>query len=175
MEKNHFYGIRELHPLEYFHEDYEKVKIISSFHNCLSVILDLEIDLCFGLFNDLPLHKDCTTMLAFRIAINRFRAWWVLTRRWMVFAALLRTSALLASNSAIWPALKNTFVLPIWRLHVQQSDSSYGLDKQASRICMMTWLYIIKAWITCWKILLNQLKQDLTWEHQFLHLVDCNS
>lgn len=45
--------------------------------------------------------------------MNRFWAWWVRIRLWIFLAAVLSTSALLASSSAIWPALKNTFVLPI--------------------------------------------------------------
>lgn len=76
----------------------------------------------FGIknFDGSPLHRDCKTMVASRKAINRLRAIWVRIRRWIVFAALLSTSALRASNSAIWPALKKILVLPICKINLKE-------------------------------------------------------
>lgn len=46
--------------------------------------------------------------------MNSFLVRCVFIRLWISRAALANTSALRASSSAIWPALRNTFVFPIW-------------------------------------------------------------
>lgn len=61
-----------------------------------------------------PLHIAWTHTDAFLKERNFFRMICVRIFPWIVFAAALRTSVLLASNSAIWPALRKTFVFPIW-------------------------------------------------------------
>lgn len=62
----------------------------------------------------IPLQSFCIFMDAFRRIINSFLVRWVRICLWMRLTAWARTSALLASNSAICPALRNTLVFPIW-------------------------------------------------------------
>jgi len=61
----------------------------------------------------LPLTKDCKQTDVSRSTRNCSRATWVRYWLWTPLAALFRISVLLASSSAIWPALRNTLVLPI--------------------------------------------------------------
>ena len=63
---------------------------------------------------EIPLQNFWDWTEAFRKLTNSFRIRCVFIRLWISRAALANTSALRASNSAIWPALKNTFVFPIW-------------------------------------------------------------
>lgn len=66
----------------------------------------------------LPLQYACTEIEAFLVFTYSLRAINVLKRPWMCRAALSKTSARRISNMAIWPALRNTFVLPSY--HVKQ-------------------------------------------------------
>lgn len=78
---------------------------------------------------NLPLTKDCKQTDALRSIRNCSRATWVRNWLWTPLAAAFRTSVLLASNSAIWPALRNTLVLPIcWSENMLQMLK--GLNEQ---------------------------------------------
>lgn len=79
---------------------------------------------------EIPLQNFWDWTEAFRKLTNSFRIRCVFIRLWISRAALANTSALRASNSAIWPALKNTFVFPIWYKRSQvRSYKKYMLYK----------------------------------------------
>jgi hypothetical protein len=63
---------------------------------------------------EIPLQNFWDLTEALRKLMNSFRIRCVFIRLWISRAALTNTSARRASSSAIWPALKNTFVFPIW-------------------------------------------------------------
>jgi len=71
-----------------------------------------------------PRKLDCKLIAARRNSMNSFRAIWVRVCLWMILAAFPRTSDLLASNSAIWPALRKTFVFPICLNHQKSCMTS---------------------------------------------------
>lgn len=76
---------------------------------CLIIVRKKLIEFPRGIL----LHNVCIKMAVVRKARKCWREIWVLIFLWIVLAALLSFSALRASNSAIWPALKKTLVFPI--------------------------------------------------------------
>jgi len=75
----------------------------------------------------LPLHADWICIADRRSVIKLLRDKYDRTFLWIMLADLPKTSLLRASNSAIWPALRNTLVLPIckgkWNVMVAQKPS----------------------------------------------------
>jgi hypothetical protein len=67
-----------------------------------------------------PLRKDCSCVADLLRTTNCFLAIYVHICLCIILAALPNTSALRASKSAICPALRNTFVFPIWKSSIVQ-------------------------------------------------------
>lgn len=75
-----------------------------------------------------PLQIDCRNTEDFCNAIYVFWLKRVLACFWITVAELLSSFALRASNSAIWPALRNIFVSPICKIS-QITKSSVNIEK----------------------------------------------
>lgn len=91
----------------------------------------------FEQFKTIPRQWDCIWMEALRNEMNSLRAMYVRICRWIVLAAFPSTSALLASNSAIWPTLRKTFALPICQFTLQRIIVIYRYKENAYNFLKM--------------------------------------
>lgn len=92
--------------------------------------------------NNWPLQMDCKKTEDFCNAIYFFRLKWVLVCFWITVAELLSRNALWASNSAIWPALRNICVFPICRSSQITESSAEHIKPSCNNGFWSTWVKI---------------------------------
>lgn len=124
--------------------------------------------------NIVPLHEDCIRIAEMRNWTKLLRAKYERTFLCIMLADFPRTSFRLATSSAIWPALRNTLVLPICDMWLAKLNTEYRSHKSPQEKFNSIWhlqiLRCLSQGFAKVQLISNEVMKKLIIEH-ILHVL----